>query len=295
MPAVRPSATAAPDELTKRERQVLASVMDASVSRGAFSVRFVHKTSHGRLESTVYLHKPNVQHYRNQQQQQEVNKENVPKQPPACNKAKADVAHSAKPDSPPPPDAPTAKAAKAAKVMQQLQKEADRPGSWSEVVRRQPSAKQRVDKNTLSACGSGNQKRKQMEAEPAKKAGAAAQQPKRSPRSESQDEEFHDALAYGPEDALIERLNLYEEKGQILGHDIETGEFYGGPGRKPVPTRALELYAEGYYDFDKRGDRVNARRRSHEDILCDHWEDTHISDDHIGTLFDSSSDGDWSH
>ena len=102
-------------------------------------------------------------------------------------------------------------------------------------------------------------------------------------------------MAYGPEDALIERLNLYEEKGQILGHDIETGEFYGGPGRKPVPTRALELYAEGYYDFDKRGDRVNARRRSHEDILCDHWEDTHISDDHIGTLFDSSSDGDWSH
>ena len=38
-----PHTTAAPDELTKRERQVLASVMDASVSRGAFSVRFVHK------------------------------------------------------------------------------------------------------------------------------------------------------------------------------------------------------------------------------------------------------------
>ena len=116
--------------------------------------------------------------------------------------------------------------------------------------------------------------------------------PPKSPCSESQDEEFYDAddgTRQLKEDALIDRLYLYKEDGRVVGNDDATGENYGRPGEKPVPPRALELFAQGYYG----GAQCEARARKR--AAAERWVAKELyyhgdSSDHVSAGF--SSDGD---
>ena len=233
MKASNPSVV--PDELCKRERQLMASVMDTSIARGAFSVRFVHKTRCGRLESTVYLRQPEVQNFRSQQQgkSQEEKKENVPtQQSPAPDKTSVDVERSARPASPP-LDAPPAK----------LQKEAE--STWTKVVRRKPPAK--VDKNVLSARGNGVKKAGKKEATPSPPPAPAS-----PPPSSPDESSLLSGSAYSSidddmvpcEDELFPPLPSKPSRRSPspAAGDVGAGAYYTGNVPAGLPPAGLPAY-----------------------------------------------------
>ena len=144
--------------LTKCQHQAMAKAFAYAAENDAFSV--VTKISpRGYLEVSTYLKQPepsartfSEERKRGAVQQDE--KEKVPTRSPALDEATVDGERSVRPASPP-PDRPAKK----------LQKEAPSKSAWTKVVRREPAAARKVDKNLLSARGDGGQGREPLGAD----------------------------------------------------------------------------------------------------------------------------------